>query len=241
MRHIQEKKWREALSNAFEAPIPLHKKEFLQKITPPGLHVFDFLLIQLRYIRRRFWIASAAVLGAALAGSFLFSGDMLWIISAFMPLLALITVTETGRSEQYGMAELETATCFSLKSVLLARLGILGVGNLSLFLLLLPVSLLGSRLLPTQAGLYILTPFLLTTFLCLYIVRRYRERETTFLCTGVSVFISLSVFPLRLTVPRLFEEYSPGCWIILSGLLLFGIVRQYQKLILQEELLWNLS
>lgn len=241
MKQIREKEWREALSNAFETPKPLHKKEFLQKITPPGLHVSGFLLIQLRYIRRRFWIASGLVFAAALAGSFLLTFDMLWAISSFMPLLALITVTEMGRSEHYEMAELEMATCFSLKSVLLARLGILGFGNLSLFLLLLPVSLLGSRLCPTQAGLYILTPFLLTTFLCLCIVRRYRERDTIYLCAGISVFIGLFVYPLRLTIPRLYEEHSLRGWIILSGLLFFGIARQYQNLITQEELLWNLS
>lgn len=236
-----EKEWREALSNAFEAPKPLRKKEFLQKITPPGLHVSDFLLIQFRYIRRRFWIASALVFAAALTGSFLLSSDMLWIISAFMPLLALITVTEIGRSQQYEMAELEMSTCFSLRSVLLARLCILGLGNLALFFLLLPMGLWSSRLYPLQAGLYILTPFLLTTFLCLYIVRRHREGETLYLCAGISVFISLSVYPLRHTIPRLYEEYSPGGWIILSGLLFFGIARQYQNLITQEELIWNLS
>ena len=241
MRQSKRQEWKEALANAFEAPKPLHKAEFLRKISPQKLPFSAFLFIQLHYIRRRFWIVSALVFAAALTGSFLLSTDMLWAISSFMPLLALITVTETGRSQRYEMAELEMSTCFSLRSVLLARLCILGLGNLALFFLLLPMGLWSSRLHPLQAGLYILTPFLLTTFLCLCIVRRHHGGETAYLCAGISVFIGLFVYPLRLTIPRLYEEHSLGNWIILSGLLLFGIARQYQNLITQEELIWNLS
>lgn len=241
MRQTWIHEWEEELRSAFAAPKPLRKEEFLQKITPPELHFSAFLLIQLHYIRRRFWIVSALIFAAVSFGSFVLSIDTLWAVSAFMPLLALMMVAETGRSEQYEMAELEMATCFSLKSVLLARLGILGLGNLILFFLLLPAGLFHNRMRPLQAGLYIITPFLLTTFLCLYIVRRHREKETIYLCTGISVFISLFIYPLRLTLPRLYEVSALRNWIFVSALLFVGIIKQYQNLIMQEELTWNLS
>lgn len=231
----------EELKKIYEAPAPLRKAEFLRSVQPASFHRLDLFLVQIRYIRRRIWIVSALAFLVSLFGSLVLSADMLWMISAFMPLLALMAVAETGRSEYYEMAELEMAARFSLKSVILARLAVLGFCNLLLFCLLLPISLLNSLVPPLQAGFYILTPFLLTTFLCLYIVRRRREKDGFYLCAVISVCISLSLFPLRLTVPRLYGESSLYIWIFASAFLFAGVVRQYQNLITQEELTWNLS
>lgn len=241
MKKVLKKALKEELKKAFEAPAPLHKTEFLQKLHSPGLNLFDFLLIQIRYIRKRIWGVSILAFMISLFGSLLLSVDMLWAISAFMPLLALMTVTETSRSEHYKMAELEMATRFSLKSVLLARLGILGIGNLLILCLFFPVSLCNSRIPPTQIGFYIITPFLLTTFICLYIVLRHREKETIYFCTGISICISFLVFVLHSALPRLYEESAFTIWIFTAVLLCIAITKQYHQLIKQEELTWNLS
>ena len=50
------------------------------------------------------------------------NSNVLWITAALLPFVALLAVTEGTRSAVYGMEELELATRFSLKSVLLARL-----------------------------------------------------------------------------------------------------------------------
>ena len=52
--------------------------------------------------------------------------DVLWIISALIPFIAMSILTENARSGIYLMAELEMAARFSLKSVILARMEILG-------------------------------------------------------------------------------------------------------------------
>ncbi len=142
------RKTKEALKTVFAAPPPLRKKEFLQKTAPvpAKLSLFSFLLVQLRYIRKHVWILAALIFGFLFSVSFILSADRIWALSAFTPLLALLTVAETGRSEIYEMAELEMATRFSLRSVLLARLCILGLNNLFLLGLLFPVSLAGSHI-----------------------------------------------------------------------------------------------
>lgn len=229
--------WQDALKKAFEAPAPLRREEFLQKTAPLNARPGNFFLIQLLYIRKRIWIVSAFLFTAALYASLALSADTLWGISAFTPLLALLMVAETGRSERFEMTELEMATRFSLKSVLLARLGILGLSNLLLLGLLFPVSLFRSRIPPVQAGLYIVTPFLLTTFLCLHIVRRHREREGIYLCTGVSACIGLLVYGSRLSLPRLYEKSFLAGWLAVSALSLICIIRQYRQVILREEFL----
>lgn len=232
----QDDRWQTALEKAFEAPVPLRREKFMEQMLPPAHRSGDFLLVQFLYIRKRVWIFSALLFAAVLYASLVLSADTLWSISAFTPLLALLMVAETGRSERFEMAELEMATRFSLKSVLLARLGILGLGNVLLLGALVPIGLFHSKIPPVQAGLYIVTPFLLTTFLCLHIVRRYREREGIYLCTGVSACIGVLVYSSRLSFQALYEESFPGVWFSVSVLLIFCILRQYRSFLLREEL-----
>ena len=243
MKSSSNQKLEEALKIIFAAPPPCRKTQFLQKTAPvpAKLSLFAFLSVQLRYIRKRFWIFSVLAFGLFLSGSFVLSADIIWAISAFTPFLALLMVAESGRSEVYGMAELEMATRFSLRSVLLARLGILGLGSLLLLGALVPVSLTHSQISPLRASLCIVTPFLLTTFTCLHIVRRRREREGICLCAGVTACISFFTFSLRLSVPGLLPETPLIYWIAAAALLFVGTFRQYQHLFRQEELTWNLS
>ncbi|MCI8381939.1 MAG: hypothetical protein HFI07_09155 [Lachnospiraceae bacterium] len=237
------RKTKEALKTVFAAPPPLHKKEFLQKTAPipAKLSLFSFLLVQLRYIRKHVWILAALIFGFLFSVSFILSADRIWALSAFTPLLALLTVAETGRSEIYEMAELEMATRFSLRSVLLARLCILGLNNLFLLGLLFPVSLAGSHIPSLRAVLCIATPFLLTSFACLCIVRRRRERESIYLCVGVTACISFFTFGLRLSAPRFLSETPFIYWLFAATLLGIGTFYQYHNLIRQEELTWNFS
>lgn len=232
------------LKKAFEAPAPARREAFLQEIAEPaGISLFSFLLIQAQYIRKRTITVSICAFAAVLFGSLILVADMLRAVSAFTPLLALTLVAETGRSEHYGMAELEMATRFSLKSTLLARLAILGTGNLLLLLLLFPLSLRNNDTSPLRAGLFIITPLLLSTFLCLHIVRRRRDRDGVYLCTGVCAFVSLITFVLHHNNNPVFlwllEESSCAGWIAAVMLLFAGTVKQYQNLIDREELVWN--
>ncbi len=66
-------------------------------------------------------------------GGFFASENTVWIVSAFTPFLALLLIAESTKSAIYGMNELEMSARFSLKSVVLARLIILGVFNFGIF------------------------------------------------------------------------------------------------------------
>ncbi len=130
---------RQELKNVFDAPQPLHKRAFLRTLEQPKISIPAFILTQFGYIRRWVWIVSALVFVLSATGAAGLSQDTVWVASALMPLLALTVVSESGRSQNYEMAELEMATRFSLRSVVLARLGILGMENLIVLSLLLPV------------------------------------------------------------------------------------------------------
>lgn len=236
-----KKMLKKELQNAFEAPGPLHKKEFLKKMPQPTIGMFSFIWLQARYIRRWVWVMSALIFAISLFGSVMFSKDMLWAIAAFTPLLALAILSESGRSENYGMAELEMATRFSLRSILFARLGILGIENLLLFGLLLPLGLWNNLLKPIQAGIYIIMPYLLTAWAGLWIVRKYRNREAVYFCGGIAVCISFLTIFSHDSFPLIYYENYLGWWCLGTVVFSIGIAKQLIDMINRtEELAWNL-
>lgn len=218
------------LERVFEAPEPEHKKEFLrtlghaEKNTIMSLPAFVFS--QAGYIRKWVWGISVLIFAVSMTNAVWVSGNMVGVIPAFMPLLALTLVSESGRSESYGMAELEMATRFSLKSVLLARMGILGMENMMILALLFPVGIQKQGLGVLQTGVCILTPYLLMTFSGLYVVRRFRGRETFILCVGIAVGISTLFTVVQRSFPQLYQGNGPVWWGICVLLLGVGTARQ---------------
>lgn len=214
------------LEYAFEAPEPLHKKAFLRRLEQPKISMPAFIFSQIGYIRRWIWILSVLVFVLSVMGAVWMPADTVWVISALMPLLALTVVSESGRSENYEMAELEMATRFSLRSVILARLGILGAENLVILGILMPVGMWKQGFGAIQAGIHILLPYLMMTFAGISIVRRIRGREAVYICVGVAVCVSFLVMTLHGGVLQL-EQADRLVWEIAAILLLgIGTVRQ---------------
>ncbi|MBE5972605.1 MAG: hypothetical protein E7246_08835 [Lachnoclostridium sp.] len=235
-------KWKDELKQAFDAPLPLQKIEFLNKLELPQMTLHSFLISQIGYIRKWSWYVSTLVFAIAVLGLAFFPEAVLWLISGLTPLLSLTIVSESGRSELYNMAELEMSTRFSLRSVTFARLGILGLTNLLLLGILLPIGLWSSTVNPFAAVLYIFTPFLLTTFIGLYIVRKSRGREAMHACVGTSVGISISLFLSHNIIPFIYQEQCLSVWLAAALALLFGNGKQCITIIKQkEDFVWNLS
>lgn len=235
------KELKNALKESFETPAPTRKKEFLRSIQKPSINIFQFVGTQIAYISKWVWGVSVLIFTVALIGAKYLELDMLWCISAFMPLLALSVLTESRRSETYGMAEFELSTQFSLKSVVLARLGILGVANLALFGLLVPFAYMNNEASIMQTGVYMACPYLLTTFGGLWAVRKVHGKEATYLCAGIAVAVSAGNLLGCQSFPTFYAGQGFIWWI--AAFILFGIGTTnqcYQMVKQTEELAWNL-
>ncbi len=231
---------KEHLKRIYEAPPPQHKKEFLQKWNQQRMNTWEFLFSQAAYIRKRIWGISVVVFVVSVLGAITASKNLVWTISALTPLLAAAVVTECGRSEHYEMEELEMATRFSLRSVVFARLGILGMENLIVLCSLWFVSIksagtknFGLELIWT--GACIMIPYLLTTFIGLYIMRRYSGQETMYFCVGVAVCVGVFVFLFQDALVHIYQEWNPIWWGGIAMLLCIGVVRQYGSIISRTE------
>ena len=189
-----KKNMKEYISRVYDAPRPMQKKEFLQKLNYPKTRWQDFIVCQLGYIDKKVWIISILLFSVILFFETIFTqGDMnlLWVVSSFIPFIALMTITELARSVTFGMAELELTTRYNLRSVLLMRMGVLGVGNLVLLFAAIPILIMKLNMGIIKLGVYFLVPYLLTCFLSYVLARRIRPGEISLCCAGVAALISV--------------------------------------------------
>ncbi len=231
---------KEVLAQAFAAPEPKGKKEFLKKAGPPKISTFSFILLQISYIRKRVWAASVFISILAMMGAEHAGQDCIWVMSAMIPFIALCAVTENVRSSIFGMGELEMASMFSLKSVTLARLS--GIGLLHFILLCILVLFVGKNAsLPfMRAGVYLTVPYLLTSVLGFMIARRIRGKEVIYICMGISIMVSSLNFILKESLPGIYEEKRFAGWCITVVYLAVKMWSEGKKTMNQkEELAWN--
>lgn len=193
-----ERRWKKELTEYFEAPTPKKKKEFVRKCGLQKMDLLHVVAMQAKYISNWVWLFSALFFGIALAVSQIADSKYVCVVLALVPFLVLLSVSESIRSYRYGMEELELSTRFSLKSIVLARMLMLGFGNL--------VVLTGALLLlknNVQMNIvYIMTPYFLTAGGSLYIVRNMRGTESTLPCLALASIVCVLEFYL----PRQFEN-----------------------------------
>lgn len=230
------------LKKVFEAPAPTQKEEFLKKIPQIPISNLSFVMAQFGYIPKYVWGIFSFTFGIAIVCGYFMEKDVLWIIAALIPFIALSILTENARSGIYLMAELEMVARFSLKSVILARMEILGASHLLLLIFLIPICAAYNLGNVFQVGLYILVPYMLTVVLGLWVTRRVHGMESMYLCMGITVSVSvLSIFVRRI-FPIIYEMECISIWIIGFVFLIALVVKEMKKSIEQtEELAWSLS
>ena len=219
------KRWKNALAAAFDAPLPMRREEFLRPAAPGRPSAMAFLILQAGYIRKRVFAAAGACLLLTAIGASRFPGEVVWLISGAAPLFALLLVAESGRSAACRMAELETATCFSLRSVVFARMSIILLTDLALLLAFL---MLGGQAVPAgvfAAGLYVAVPFLLTANAGFFMARRCRGPQGLAGCAAAAAAVSVSVFVFKEIRPQLWHENTLCLWMLAAAAFLMGTGR----------------
>ena len=218
---MRRKDLKKALAAAWAAPEPAGKRAFLRAMPPAPVSHMRFLLGQAGYISPVTWAASFAVLLLALTAGRFLPADAVWVTSALTPFAALAAVELSSR--------------FGLKSLALARMGLVGLVHLGMLAVLAPLGPAGLL----RTGAYLLTPYLLTDLLGLAAVRRIRGREALYVCAGAAVLVA----GLALGLARGVDAYGPGAfrwWLPALAAVLALTAREYHTTIRKtEELSWN--
>lgn len=138
--------------------------------------------------------------------------------------------------------ELEMASRFSLKNIVLARLTILGIFNFAIFCIIIPICHIANSISLVQTGVYLFVPYLLTTSISLYIVRHFRNKEAIYGCMAVAVCVSTANMTLRYVANFLFQTNYLVWWVVIALLLMMFTAKElYQTFKKTEGFLWNFA
>lgn len=209
----------------YNAPLPKQRDAFLKKRYVPRRKASSMLLVQLRYIPKYAWLLSMLLFLLMLLAGRLLRYEIVGVLYALVPFGSVLTVSVSMRSCQHHMAELESATLFSLGSVIMMRMLILGIGNL--FTLIVTAAFSGRMFIAVL--MYMLVPYMLTAIGGLMVHRRYPPRSANY----ASLAISGAVIGFELTFAReaafVYRKQYIGLWAAATVILALLLAAQIRK------------
>ena len=236
-------KLKKELRAAFEAPAPTDKEDFLKQLSYPKIRYGEFLLEQLCYIRRRIWFTSVLLvwIGWFIAQYQKPDEMKIWSISALLPFLAMLTITELCRSAACHMAELERSCRFSLPQLSIARLSILGTVNFIVLLLLLVFLRQASAYSLLQIVFYTMVPYLAVCAVCLWLLNRVRGANGIYACGAAAGLVSTIGAILGGKAEALYSAgYLNGWAAFFAAGLVLTVFQMYKFVKQMEDKKWSL-
>ena len=212
------------------------KAAFIKEYRLRELNRLEMLCLQLRYMGAQLASVGGCALALLLCAAAKLGDDMLRLTAVLVPVAALCAMTGFGRSERCRMSELEMATRFSLRLLQMLRLAVIVFAGL---LVMLTAScalhlLCGAALLPAVA--FAAAPYLLTTLLCMLLLRRWHSAKNIYGC----IVIAGAVSALMLGGMEHIVLCSRLLCVALPVLLLLTGVEARKLINESEELQWSL-
>ena len=214
----------------------LRKQAFVRKLGVQKINLPYLTMLQVKYISKGTWLCSALFCVLTFVMSFTVDDRYVSVVFAILPFWVMLSVTESMRSYRYGVEELELSSRFSLKSIVMARLLVLGVGNLIALVVL-------SGILSSSADfhvLHVMTPYFLTAGGGLYIVRNVRGSENTIYCFILAAFVCILELVMQWEYQKFFLQKYTDVWaIVCVAGILFTLRESYRTIRMTEDLAWN--
>ena len=223
---------------------PEGKSEFFSRLQAQGLlhrqpvvmSHGEFLAGQLFYIEKWVWVLSGMLMLFTILACSRNTGNYPF---ALTPLLAVGILAETGRSYRWKMAELEYAARFSLRSIVLARMFLVGlIDTAGLLIVTFAVwSYLTYSLI--RVFLYMMVPYLLAAFLGSLYERK--KRTDAGLGSIVICLLSSAVFAAApIFMSSLYEESLTIIWAAAFILLICSLAASVREQMREMEgPVWN--
>lgn len=196
------------------------------------INYLEFIKRQLRFIGWQVWLAQGTTLillcivFKRLLKDF-FEGSVLgiaFLLCCLSVLVLLSSVPMIHRSIRYKMREIELATRFSAVRLLLARLLLIGIGNLVLLSVILLLTVANTSLRAESVLLYLLLPYLAAGGGFLYLLGHIPADKFE-VCSIVLCCLMFSGFVLlrRFYSDFFRQTFSAGWMLVCFLLLLFSI------------------
>ncbi len=239
-----DRKLKQSLKNAFTPPPPIKRNTFIRNLSYPKSNSLEFFLSQFGYIRKRFWCFSILLVIALtlFIQAYHTTFKTIGIVSAVLPFLVALGVTEISRSTSYNMAEVEMSCKYNLSKITLIRLSLIGSFYFIIILFLVIIFARYSDYSFLQFTLISMTPFLFCSYLSLFITNYFRMKDAAYVSAGVAGVTSVSVFLLVQQEQLLYTQRGVLVWGIAFMVTTILLVKEIMKLLKRtEELQWNSS
>ena len=232
------------LKEICSTPEPKEKKAFFQGLEARGLtsrrpvviNHGDFLLRQFFYVGKWIWLLSAVLLLCITGICYGNTGNYPF---ALTPLLAVGILVETGRSFRWKMAELEYTARFSLRSVILARMFLVGIVETAGLLVVIWMVRPWFSYSLIRVFLYMMVPYLAASLLGSVYERKNRS-DNSWGCIIICILSSGFFASAPYCVSSLYEERFTVIWTVAFILLVFSLVVSMRRWICElEEAVWN--
>lgn len=236
---MNERKLIEKVKGVYDPGMSDKGRQFILQHEQRKLRLKDVAEIELRYIG--FAGIPAAVILLVMMSAAALSRDacFMWALCSVLPIIGLIPVSMVGRSERYGMNEMEAASRFSLYFVRMTRMMILGC--FSLAVLLISSVVMGNlfKMGVFATLVYIACPYLLNAWGCMLVLRKWRAAENIFGC--ITIALATAILPMIAERTELIHMISAGFAGAACAVLLAFTVKESISYIKESEYLsWNL-
>jgi len=208
------------LESLFEAPKPVDKRRFFREMKPEPIGMWHILRVQFSYISKWSWGVAVLLLGIVVYISCFCEQELelLGIVLSIMPFLALTAISESVRSSMYDMEELEMSSRFSLKSIMLARMAVVGMEDVLLALFFAWIvrgeySGITGQGSFSRTVLYLFVPYLLSAFGSLWIVRNFAGKEGLYACAVLAPAVSVAAFRSVINFQWIYQERYLPVWL----------------------------
>lgn len=191
-----------------------------------------YLLLQIRFMGWKIWMIQGIFLlltVTLLSRFYRYHVTVQHTVKLLVCLSVLVFMTALPflyRSISCRMQEIEAASRFSYAKLLLAKLIVVGIGDISLLACIFLTTVIKAGLPAGSAVFYVCFPFLLSGSGCLYMLGHFAPRH---FFSGSLIFCSLlvlafGVIPGQYTV--LFQQSLSAVWIMICALLFSFCAKQ---------------
>lgn len=167
----------------FETTLLLARKEACQRKLRKRISFPQFLARQIKFTGRKIWAVQGVLLllvSRMLSRFYGYHITLQTVIKLLFGLSVLVLMTILPflyRSVRYRMQEVEAASRFSCTKLLLAKIIVVGAGDISILGAVFLTTTMQTSLPAGSAFLYLCFPFLLAGSACLYILGHFTPRQ----------------------------------------------------------------
>lgn len=219
--------------------LSLLRQEQISKTSHERIKLNAFLALQIKFIGWKIWLLQGLVLAVLCYFLTVIFGEDLYKVKRYSAvsicsiaiMILMMSVPFIQRSLRYKMHESEMATYFSSVRLLIAKLLMIGIGDIFILNGILLLIVFKNYLSIGSALLYAIFPFLLTSFGVMYLLGHIPAQHFSPCCALLCAILYICIALLNKFAPIVFQQTFSAAWAGVCLVLLLLCLSQFRYII----------